>query len=77
MAGVAGAADAWSTSAGFFDGDGDGDLDLFVCNYVKWSPAIDAQVNFQLVGIGRAYGPPNDFAGTVLLLPQSRRRHLP
>jgi hypothetical protein len=32
-AGVAGASDAWSTSAGFFDYDGDSDLDSYVCNY--------------------------------------------
>ena len=63
-AGVAGAEDAWSTSAAFLDYDGDGDLDLFVCNYVAWSPAIDRAVDFRLTGIGRAYGPPTDFPGT-------------
>ena len=63
-AGVAGAEDAWSTSAAFFDYDGDNDLDLFVCNYVAWSPAIDRAVDFRLTGIGRAYGPPTDFPGT-------------
>ena len=61
--GVAGAEDAWSTSAAFFDYDGDRDLDLFVCNYVAWSPAIDRAVDFRLTGIGRAYGPPTDFPG--------------
>ena len=62
--GVAGAPDAWSTSAGFFDYDADGDLDLFVCNYIKWSREIDFQLNFTLNGVDRAYGPPMQYEGT-------------
>ena len=63
-AGEAEEAGPWSTGAAFFDYDGDSDLDLFVCNYVAWSPATDRAVDFRLTGLGRAYGPPTDFAGT-------------
>ena len=63
-AGVGGSPTAWSTSAAFADIDGDGDLDLFVCNYVAWSPEIDREVDYRLTGIGRAYGPPTDFPGS-------------
>ena len=62
-AGVAGDPDGWSSSAGFFDMEGDGDLDLFVCNYIKWSRSIDIELNFTLNGVDRAYGPPTNYEG--------------
>ena len=64
QAGVAGSPTEWSTSAAWVDCDNDGDLDLFVCNYVRWSKEIDLEVGYKLVGVGRAYGPPMNFQGT-------------
>jgi hypothetical protein len=64
QAGVAGGEHEWSSSAAFFDMDNDGDMDLFVANYIRWSKAIDDQLDFRLTGVGRAYGPPKDYQGT-------------
>lgn len=63
QAGVAGGADAWSTSCGFFDYNNDGRLDLFVCNYVRWSAEIDLKLERTLDGVNRAYLPPTAFEG--------------
>jgi hypothetical protein len=63
----------WSTSAAWLDYDGDGWLDLFVCNYVAWSPAGDAEQGFRLATGERAYGPPRAFAPTQCFLYRSRR----
>lgn len=54
---------AFGSSATWLDFDGDGRLDLFVCYYVTWSPAIDLSINASLTGIGRAYMPPTQFEG--------------
>ncbi len=62
-AGVAGEAGDWSTGCGWFDFDNDGDLDLWVCNYLEWSPELDRGQKFRLTGGERAYGRPQAFGG--------------
>lgn len=67
-AGVGGTGQDWSTSCAWIDYDNDGRLDLFVCNYVRWSRAIDIEVGYKLVGVGRAYGQPMNFEGAFCFL---------
>jgi hypothetical protein len=62
----------WSTSAAWLDYDGDGWLDLFVCNYVTWSPEHDVKLDSRLATGERAYGPPRGFSGAQCFLYRNR-----
>jgi hypothetical protein len=52
---------AWSTSAAWVDVDRDGRLDLFVCNYVKWTPETDLFTT--LDGKNKSYATPQQYQG--------------
>ena len=56
----------FSTSALWFDFDRDGHLDLFVCNYVKWSPETD--VFCSVDGKHKAYCTPEAYRGDTCWL---------
>jgi hypothetical protein len=57
---------AFSTSALWFDFDRDGLLDLFVCNYVRWSPEQD--VHCSLDGKQKSYCTPEAYRGETCWL---------
>ena len=60
----------FSTSALWFDFDRDGLLDLFVCNYVKWSPEHD--VFCSLDGKHKSYCTPEAYRGETCWLFHNR-----
>jgi enediyne biosynthesis protein E4 len=62
--------EAFSTSALWFDYDRDGLLDLFVCNYVKWSPEHD--VFCSLDGKHKSYCTPEAYRGETCWLFRNR-----
>jgi len=61
---------ALSTSALWFDFDRDGLLDLFVCNYVRWSPEQD--VFCSLDGKHKSYCTPEAYRGETCWLFRNR-----
>src|SRR6185436_9330449 len=56
----------FSTSALWFDYDRDGLLDLFVCNYVRWSAEHD--VRCSLDGVAKSYCTPEAYRGETCWL---------
>lgn len=61
---------SFSTSALWFDYDRDGFLDLFICNYVKWSVAED--VFCSLDGVHKSYCTPEAYRGETCWLFHNR-----
>ncbi|HEV2488925.1 MAG TPA: CRTAC1 family protein [Candidatus Acidoferrales bacterium] len=65
-----GSRESFSTSAVWFDFDRDGFLDLFVCNYVKWSAVED--VFCSLDGVHKSYCTPEAYRGETCWLFHNR-----
>ncbi|HKC23442.1 MAG TPA: CRTAC1 family protein, partial [Thermoanaerobaculia bacterium] len=53
----------WATSAAFGDFDGDGVLDVFICEYVRWTPETDLFCT--LDGTHKSYCTPERYPGTT------------
>ncbi len=65
-----GGRNGFSTSALWFDYDRDGLLDLFVCNYVRWSPEHD--VFCSVDGKNKSYCTPEAYHGSTCWLFRNR-----
>ena len=56
----------WSTGAAWVDVDLDGWIDLFVCNYVRWSPETDLFTTID--GVNKSYATPQQYDGSTCRL---------
>ncbi len=61
---------AWSTAAAWLDVDRDGWLDLFVCNYVRWTPETDLFTTMD--GETKSYATPQEYDGETCRLYRNR-----
>ncbi len=62
---------SWSTASAWLDFDRDGWLDLFVCNYVRWTPETDLYTT--LDGKTKSYATPEQYDGETCRLYRNER----